>query len=329
MWASTRQTGLTAERLLLALRVRIFSHLQRLSVDYYDRELGGRVMTRMTTDVEALSSLLQTGLIQAVVSFFTFVGVLIVLGVVNWQLTLAVMVVVPPLFAATWAFRVRSAQCVRPGAGAHRGGQRRPPGEPLRGAGRAGVVPRAGQLGRLPPAVRRLPRRPPRRAAAGRPLLPVRLLPVDGRPGRGARGGEPDGVRRDAHRRRAHRLHPLPRPVLLAGPAALAGVRHLPAGVGVDAAHQRADGHAHLDAGAGPAGPAARPPHRSGAVRGRALRLPRRQRRGPAGHRPRSRTRRGAGPRRRDRCRQVDDRQADRPLPRPDFGPGAGRRRRR
>ena len=110
MWASARQTGLTAERLLLALRVRIFSHLQRLSVDYYDRELGGRVMTRMTTDVEALSSLLQTGLIQAVVSFFTFGGVLIVLGVVNWQLTLAVMVVVPPLFAATWAFRVRSAR---------------------------------------------------------------------------------------------------------------------------------------------------------------------------------------------------------------------------
>jgi ATP-binding cassette subfamily B protein len=110
MWASTRQTGLTAERLLLALRVRIFSHLQRLSVDYYDRELGGRIMTRMTTDVEALSSLLQTGLIQAVVSFFTFFGVLIVLMFVNWQLTLVLMIVVPPLVGATWAFRVRSAK---------------------------------------------------------------------------------------------------------------------------------------------------------------------------------------------------------------------------
>jgi ATP-binding cassette subfamily B protein len=110
MWAAARQTGLTAERLLLALRVRIFSHLQRLSVDYYDRELGGRVMTRMTTDVEALSTLLQTGLIQAIVAFFTFGGVLIVLVFVNWQLTLAVLVVVPPLFGATWAFRVRSAR---------------------------------------------------------------------------------------------------------------------------------------------------------------------------------------------------------------------------
>ncbi|MBV9953142.1 MAG: ABC transporter ATP-binding protein, partial [Acidimicrobiia bacterium] len=109
MWASTLQTGLTAERLLLALRVRIFAHLQRLSVEYYDRELGGRIMTRMTTDVEALSSLLQTGLIQAVVSFFTFFGVLIVLMFVNWQLTLALMIVVPPLVLATWLFRVRSA----------------------------------------------------------------------------------------------------------------------------------------------------------------------------------------------------------------------------
>jgi ATP-binding cassette subfamily B protein len=109
MWASSLQTGLTAERLLLALRVRIFAHLQRLSVDYYDRELGGRIMTRMTTDVEALSSLLQTGLIQAVVSFFTFFGVLIVLFFVNWQLSLALMIVVPPLVLATYLFRVRSA----------------------------------------------------------------------------------------------------------------------------------------------------------------------------------------------------------------------------
>ena len=53
-WAYTRYTGYTAERLLFALRIRIFSHLQRLSVDYYDQEMAGRVMTRMTTDVDAL-----------------------------------------------------------------------------------------------------------------------------------------------------------------------------------------------------------------------------------------------------------------------------------
>ena len=50
----TLVTGRTAERMLYALRIRIFAHLQRLSLDYYDRELAGRIMTRMTTDVEAL-----------------------------------------------------------------------------------------------------------------------------------------------------------------------------------------------------------------------------------------------------------------------------------
>ena len=75
-WTYTRQTGRTAERLLYALRIRIFAHLQRLSVDYYDREMAGRIMTRMTTDVEALSQLLQTGLINAIVSILSFIGVL-------------------------------------------------------------------------------------------------------------------------------------------------------------------------------------------------------------------------------------------------------------
>ena len=64
-WAYTRYTGRTAERLLFALRIRIFAHLQRLALDYYDREMSGRIMTRMTTDVDAFAQLLQTGLITA------------------------------------------------------------------------------------------------------------------------------------------------------------------------------------------------------------------------------------------------------------------------
>ncbi|HKY16158.1 MAG TPA: ABC transporter transmembrane domain-containing protein, partial [Microthrixaceae bacterium] len=63
----TLVTGRTSERMLFALRIRIFSHLQRLGLDYYDREMGGRIMTRMTTDVESLSQLLQQGLISAIV----------------------------------------------------------------------------------------------------------------------------------------------------------------------------------------------------------------------------------------------------------------------
>ena len=48
--------GRTGERLLYTLRVKIFAHLQRLGLDYYERELSGRIMTRMTTDVDALST---------------------------------------------------------------------------------------------------------------------------------------------------------------------------------------------------------------------------------------------------------------------------------
>ena len=61
--AETRLTGRTGERLLYTLRVKIFAHLQRLGLDYYERELSGRIMTRMTTDVDALSTFLQTGLV--------------------------------------------------------------------------------------------------------------------------------------------------------------------------------------------------------------------------------------------------------------------------
>ncbi len=108
-WTYTRYTGRTAERLLYALRIRIFSHLQRLALDYYDREMAGRIMTRMTTDVEAFSNLLQTGIIQALVSLMSFVGVLVVLGILSWQLTLAVMAILPPLIIATvWFRRVSS-----------------------------------------------------------------------------------------------------------------------------------------------------------------------------------------------------------------------------
>jgi ATP-binding cassette subfamily B protein len=101
-------TGRVAERMLLALRVRIFAHLQRLGMDFYERELAGRVMTSMTTDVEALSQLLQQGLVQAVVGLVTLVGVAVVLVVMNPALSLATLATLLPLVAATVWFRLRS-----------------------------------------------------------------------------------------------------------------------------------------------------------------------------------------------------------------------------
>ncbi|MFE3790684.1 ABC transporter ATP-binding protein [Streptomyces goshikiensis] len=107
-FAETRMTGRTGERVLYSLRVKIFAQLQRLGLDYYERELTGKIMTRMTTDVDSLSTFLQTGLVTAVVSVFTFFGILIALLVLDVELALIVFVTLPVLVVATVVFRRRS-----------------------------------------------------------------------------------------------------------------------------------------------------------------------------------------------------------------------------
>ncbi|MFC9312925.1 ABC transporter ATP-binding protein [Streptomyces nigra] len=108
-WAAqvgeTRMTGRTGERVLYALRLKIFAQLQRLGLDYYERELTGRIMTRMTTDVDALSTFLQTGLVTAFVSVVTFFGIMGALLVLDAELALVVFATLPPLIVATYFFR--------------------------------------------------------------------------------------------------------------------------------------------------------------------------------------------------------------------------------
>ncbi|MFF2506042.1 ABC transporter ATP-binding protein [Streptomyces sp. NPDC058067] len=101
----TRMTGRTGERVLYSLRLKIFSQLQRLGLDYYERELTGRIMTRMTTDVDALSTFLQTGLVTAFVSVVTFLGIMGVLLALDVQLALVVFATLPPLIIGTFFFR--------------------------------------------------------------------------------------------------------------------------------------------------------------------------------------------------------------------------------
>jgi ATP-binding cassette subfamily B protein len=108
-WAAqigeTRMTGRTGERVLYSLRLKIFAQLQRLGLDYYERELAGRIMTRMTTDVDALSTFLQTGLVTAFVSVVTFFGIMGALLVIDVQLALVVFATLPPLIVGTFFFR--------------------------------------------------------------------------------------------------------------------------------------------------------------------------------------------------------------------------------
>ena len=103
--AETRVAGRLGERLLYTLRVKTFAQLQRLGLDYYEREMAGRIMTRMTTDVDALSSFLQSGVTTALVSALQLLGVLIVLVVLDWRLALTAFAFLPILGIGTVIFR--------------------------------------------------------------------------------------------------------------------------------------------------------------------------------------------------------------------------------
>ncbi len=102
-------TGRLGEKLLYELRVRVFSHLQRLSLDYYIDERSGRVMTRMTSDVDALSVLLQDGLVNLAVQGLTVIVVSIALLLIQPTLGLiTLLVVVPAMTVLTLWFRSAS-----------------------------------------------------------------------------------------------------------------------------------------------------------------------------------------------------------------------------
>ncbi len=103
--AETFVTGRTSERIMAALRIRIWAQLQRLSLDYYEREMAGRTMTRMTTDVDQFETLIENGLLQALVSLVTFVGVGVALLLLDVELALWTLTVIVPLAIATVIFR--------------------------------------------------------------------------------------------------------------------------------------------------------------------------------------------------------------------------------
>ena len=171
-------TGRTAQRVMLSLRVRIWAQLQRLGLDYYEREMAGRIMTRMTTDVDQFEALIENGLLSALVAFATFFGVGVALLILNLELGARDPRRRRPAGLRHGRLPAPLRRPLRPGARPHRDRQRRLPGEPLRRARVAGVHPRGGDRAPLPPPRRRLPRVARRRPAAGLDLLPLRPVPL-------------------------------------------------------------------------------------------------------------------------------------------------------
>jgi ATP-binding cassette subfamily B protein len=89
-------TGKFSSRIMFDLRVRVFAHLQRLSLDYYTDEKAGVIMTRMTSDVEALQQMLQEGLVQFAVQGLTMLVVTVILFFYSVPLALITLVLIVP-----------------------------------------------------------------------------------------------------------------------------------------------------------------------------------------------------------------------------------------
>jgi ATP-binding cassette subfamily B protein len=93
----TSLTGHLGQTLMRDLRVRVFSHIQRLSLDFFTEEKAGRIMTRMTSDIEALSDLLQDGIINLAVQLTTLLFLVGVLFWMNVRLALLVVGAILPI----------------------------------------------------------------------------------------------------------------------------------------------------------------------------------------------------------------------------------------
>jgi ATP-binding cassette, subfamily B, bacterial len=95
------------ESFLRELRKRLFNHLMSLSLDFYERENTGKVVSRMTSDIDAMQELISQGLVLFVQNIFLFVGAIVVIVLMSWQLALGVLIIVPPVyFASRWFRRV-------------------------------------------------------------------------------------------------------------------------------------------------------------------------------------------------------------------------------
>jgi ATP-binding cassette subfamily B multidrug efflux pump len=99
--------NLMGQRIMYDLRMEIFAHLQKLDVSFFDKNPVGRLMTRVTTDVDALNELFTAGVISIFGDLCTLAGIVVTLFVLNYRLALAVFSVVPLLFLITFVFKIK------------------------------------------------------------------------------------------------------------------------------------------------------------------------------------------------------------------------------
>jgi len=103
----------TGQRIMLDMRREIFGHLQKLHPAFFDRNPVGRLVTRVTTDVDALNELFTSGVVTVFGDIFMLVGIMVVLISLNWKLALVSFAVLPPLFAVSIVFKRRVRETYR------------------------------------------------------------------------------------------------------------------------------------------------------------------------------------------------------------------------
>ena len=113
MTVQTYSTSWVGRRVLSDLRIDLFAHVQRLELGYFERERAGRIISRLTNDIDALEDLVTDGVTSTLRNSLILVGTAVALVWLDWRLALATLVVFPPMAAATIMFRVRSSRAYR------------------------------------------------------------------------------------------------------------------------------------------------------------------------------------------------------------------------
>ncbi len=112
-YARTLLTTWIGQRVMEDLRSQIFAHLQRLELAFFDRNPVGRLMTRVTSDVEALNEMFTSGVVTIFGDVFTIGAIITAMLILNWRLALVTFTVLPLVFASAWLFRTRVRRAYR------------------------------------------------------------------------------------------------------------------------------------------------------------------------------------------------------------------------
>ena len=97
----------TGQKVMFDLRSQIFRHLQRMHIAFYDKNPVGRLVTRVTTDVDALNEMFTSGVVSIFEDLFVLVGIVGVMLCMNWKLALITFAVLPVIIYSTKVFRDR------------------------------------------------------------------------------------------------------------------------------------------------------------------------------------------------------------------------------